>query len=400
VTVVAAVALAGLGFSVALYLFSMTGLALVRRTSRRRDPGCFAPPVSIIKPLAGLDEGLEKNLESYFRLDYPEYEVIFSFARPEDPALRVARSVADRHPDVPATFVVDAREPGSNSKVNRLSAGLRHARHPYLLMADGNARVRSDFLSRAIAPFWRPSVGLVSHLFRGVGARSLGSRLETLYLNAVLQPATAAISRVLRRPCVVGKSILIARYALEAIGGFPALESYLAEDFVVGEEMLRAGFEVVLSGDVLDTVEQAKNLRAAWARQRRWILMRRRLAGPAYASELFSAPLPWFVLLSLAGRGNPALVLAGAALLTARYGLEILGMGLLLGSWRIADAPLLPLRDLAVFALFWAGVFGRRTRWRGRRVALGPRTLILPEAVSHPGFWRHWLPGRFGAKTG
>jgi ceramide glucosyltransferase len=394
-TAVAAIALSGLAVSLLLYVVSVVGLAIARRTARRRGSGCFAPPVSIVKPLAGLDEGLEANLESYFQLDYPEFEIVFSFARAQDPALRVARAVADRHPEIPATFVVDPREPGSNSKVNRLSAGVRHARHCYLLLADGNVRVRPDFLGRAIAPFLRPSVGLVSHLFRGTGARSLGSRLETLYLNAVLQPATAAIAGVLGRPCVVGKSILIARHALEAIGGLDALQPYLAEDFVIGEEIARAGFEVVLSGDVIDTAERGKPLRTAWARQRRWILMRRRLAGFAYVSELFSAPLPWFILLLLASRGEAGMIAAGALLLAARYALEIGCMGFLLRSWRIADAPLLPARDLAVFALFWAGLLGRRTQWRGRPVVLGPRTLIIAEgAPAEPPSWRHALSNR------
>src|SRR5207344_2574711 len=108
--------------------------------------------------------------ESFFRLDYPAYEVLFSFASRSDPAFSVARRVADRHPETPSVFVVDAREPGGNSKVNRLCPALRHARYRHILMADGNVRVHADFLGRAISFFFDRKVGLVSHLFRARGA--------------------------------------------------------------------------------------------------------------------------------------------------------------------------------------------------------------------------------------
>ena len=232
----------------------------IRRRSRRATPSGFEPPVSILKPLSGSDEGLEENLESFFRLDYPSYELVFSFASRDDPAFAVARRVADRHPSIDTTFVFDAREPGGNAKVNRLVAAVRHARHRLLLFSDGNVRVRPDFLRRAVAPFADRRPGLVSHLFRAVGARSFASRVETLYLNGCLLPGTAAIASVLRIPCVVGKSILVSRRALEAIGGIGSLRDHLAEDYLLGRAVQAAGFRVVLSADVIDTTEIDKGV--------------------------------------------------------------------------------------------------------------------------------------------
>ena len=142
--------------SVALYGVGAVSLALSRRDRRgARLPGFF-PPVSVVKPLSGLDDELERNLESFYRIDYPAYEIVFSFARRDDPAFAVARRVADRHPAIPSTFVIDAREPGGNSKVSRLSAALRHARCRHILMADGNVRVHPEFLARAISFFSTP----------------------------------------------------------------------------------------------------------------------------------------------------------------------------------------------------------------------------------------------------
>ena len=368
-----------LALATAVYVASAIVLGWSRRADCVRPPRDFAPPVSIVKPLSGLDDELEQNLESFYRLDYPNYEIVFSFARREDPAFSVARRVADRHFGVSTVFVVDPAEPAANSKVNRLAAGVRRARHPYFLFSDGNVRVRPDFLRRVISPFRDPSVGLVSNLFRGRWPRTLASRLECLYLNGTLQPATAAIGRLLGQPCVVGKSILLSRETFEVIGGFAPIRDYLAEDYLLGVTVKRAGYRVVLSAEVLDTTEIAKTGAAAWGRHRRWAIIRNRVAGAAYFAEMLASPLPWFagaVALS-GGRLLPAAI--ATALLLVRYAAEILVERD--GGHPIAarDLPLMPVRDLLVAVLFLAGVFGRTTSWRGRRVVVGPRTLIGSE---------------------
>src|SRR4029450_6115887 len=265
-------------------------------TPRRRSrggpvQGGGEPGVSIVKPLCGVDEDLEHNLDSYFRLDYGAYEIIFSFASKDDPAYPIARSIADAHPKVPSVFVFDGREPGGNAKVNRLTAALRHAKDRLILFSDGNVRVRPDFLRRAVSWFADPRYGLVSHLFLARGAKGLASRIETLYLNGCLQGGTALLSRILRLPCVVGKSILVSRRALDAIEGIGVLREYLAEDYLLGRHVQAAGVRVALSADFLDTIEVRKKALAVWARHRRWAMMRRRLGGWLYAGELFTSPL-------------------------------------------------------------------------------------------------------------
>jgi len=374
--------LAGLFLSVAAYLAAAAVLLWARRADCAVPPRDFQPAVSIVKPLAGLDDELEENLESFFRLDYPDYEVIFSFARGDDPAFSVARRAADRHPHVRSVFVVDPREPNANSKVNRLASGVRHASHRYYLFSDGNVRVRPDFLRRAVAPFRDRSIGLVSHLFRGSWPRTLASRLECLYLNGPLQAATAAISRLLGMPCVVGKSILLSRDAFQAIGGFAPVRDYLAEDFLLGKAVRGAGYRVFLSADVLDTSEIARTPAAVWARHRRWAMLRSRLGGAAYAAELLASPLLWFVGAVLTGGARPAVWAAGSLLLLLRYTAEALAAADAAQPLSVSDIFLLPLRDAGVAGVFWAGLLGKTTSWRGRRIRVGPATRIEPEAIS------------------
>ena len=363
-----------LALSVAVYAAGAMSLALSRKRRGARVPG-FLPPVSIIKALSGLDDELERNLESFFHLEYPTYEVLFSFTSSSDPAFSVARRVADRHPEIPSVFVVDAREPGGNSKVNRLSAALKHARFRHVLMADGNVRVHPEFLARAISFFIDRRVGLVSHLFQARGARTLGSRLESLHLNGALRAGTAAMAALLGIPCVVGKSILVSREALNAIGGIEALRDHLAEDFLLGSLVSKAGYRVVLSGDEIETAELSRSLAAAWSRQRRWAILRKRLGRVSYAAELLASPLPWFAGALIASRGDAALIACAGSLYLLRLSLEA-AAAQRSGCFRDSDLLLAPLRDLAVAGLFWAGLFGRRTAWRGRSLFVGRETLI------------------------
>lgn len=374
--VLAAAGLAGLAVSTAVYAVAAAEVRWLRRTARgHRVPG-YTPPVSILKPLSGLDEGLEDNLASFYRLAYPRYEIVFSFASASDPAYPVARRVADRYPSVPTTFVFDPRDSGGNAKVDRLAAATERARHRLLMFSDGNVRVRPDFLARAVSHFADPRVGLVSHLFRAAGAVSLASRIETLYLNGCLLPGTAAIAGVLRMPCVVGKSILVSRTALEVAGGFAGLQHYLAEDYLIGREVRRAGYRVVLSADVIDTIEVHKAARAVWNRHRRWAMMRHRLGGALYFAEAFAGALPWAVAGSATGAWLPA-----ALLLAVRYAFEGRVARELGRPLSVLDVLLLPVRDLGATAIFFAGLAGRSVRWRGRALVIGRDTKIVRSAA-------------------
>jgi ceramide glucosyltransferase len=379
--------LSGLGVSVLSYMIAAGALRRLRRRARGTCVPGFSPPVSVLKPLSGLDEGLEENLESFYRLGYPTYEIVFSFADRRDPAFAVARTVADRHPYVPSVFVVDRREPGGNSKVNRLTAAVRKARYRLLLLSDGNVRVRPDFLGKAVSFFEDKRVGLVSHLFCAVGARSLASRLESLHLNGALQAGTAALSQVLSMPCVVGKSILLSREALDEIGGFSVLRDYLAEDYLLGKLVEGAGFRVLLSADEIETTEFSKTLAAVWRRQRRWAILRRRLGGFSYCGELFSSPFLWLLGSVAASGGAPASI----AIVFLLYALRIVAEAVSAADARrpvgLSLGFLLPLRDAGVAALFWAGLLGQKTTWRGKTLRVGRRTLIQP-SKPHPIIYR------------
>ena len=144
--------------------------------------------MSILKPLKGVDDRLLDNLESFCRLDYPRYEIVFCVQGASDPALRVARRVKETYPEREIVVVVGDCQEGLNPKVNNMMPGYAAAKYPFVLISDSNVAPRPGYLREAMSHFRDPSVGLVSHLVRGIGAKTLGARLENQHLNTFILP--------------------------------------------------------------------------------------------------------------------------------------------------------------------------------------------------------------------
>jgi ceramide glucosyltransferase len=276
---------------VALLITLLAGLlellataTLVRRSrdkARRAAAAPDLPAVTILKPLRGLDDGLRENLESFCRLDYPRFELVFCLQSADDPAYAVAEEVRRRHPEVDCRLVVEPCEAGLNPKVNNLLPGLRSSRHPLVLISDSNVRVEAGYLREAAAHFADERVALVSHLVRGTGGRSLGALFENGHLNGYILGAVAAAALMFRQPLVIGKSMLLRRHDLEAVGGLEAVKDYLAEDYRLGRLLHDRGRRVVVSGVPVDTVNVRRRVPDFVRRHIRWNRMRISIAGPA-----------------------------------------------------------------------------------------------------------------------
>jgi ceramide glucosyltransferase len=364
-------------FSVGLVLMM---LAAQCRQLRRPRPGtdhCL-PAVSILKPLKGVDHSLAANLEAFFVLDYPRYEIVFGVADADDPALDVAREVARRHPEVPVRFAVGGPEVGCNPKVNNLANILRRCRHQVLLISDSNVAVEPDMLRVMAAELARDDVGLVTSLIRGVGGSGIGGALESLQLNTFVMGGVAAVSGVLGRVCAVGKSMLLSRDDLDAIGGLAELARYLAEDQVCGELMCERGRRAVVCPHPVDNVLGRLTIREFIGRHLRWARIRRKISPAGYAGEALTNPL------------LPALGLVAAAPGLASYGIASAVLALLCAAAIAAERqlgvrrplihypPIVALRCLLA-AILWPVPFVSNTvSWRGRRYRIGRRTLLLP----------------------
>jgi ceramide glucosyltransferase len=350
----------------------------------RPDASTGTPRVSILKPLSGLDDGLEGNLESFAALTGVTYEVVLSAESAEDPALAVARRVIRRFPAAPFRLVIGGGTGVAlaNPKVDRLVAASREARGEILYVSDSNVRVQPGDVAAIVAAFDDPNVGCVSSLFTGAGARSFGAVVESLHLLTFVLPG-AVIAEFGGVPCVVGKSMALSRRALEAIGGFAAFVDVLAEDQAIGCAVRDAGLELALSPVVVRNVTTHRPLARALQRQARWGKIRFAFSKLTYTSELLLNPFPIALLACaaaalLAPRALPPAVFLAGFLLLLRLAQGIALAKATGADHALAQLLLLPVKDVLQLATQAAPYLSKEIVWQGHRARLGPGTLLLP----------------------
>ena len=395
--VLSLVAIAGL-------LLTSVQVVLVRRARRRPfavRPGAASRPggssprasrrVSILKPLSGLDDGLEENLASFCRLTGIDHEVILAVERADDPAVDVARRVMARFPRAPFRLVIGERTSGGlrNGKVDRLVAAARLSTGDVFLVSDSNVRVEPRDVARTVALFDDPSVGLVSNLFVAEGSADLGAWVEALHLLTFVVPGTvlAAAADV---PCVVGKSMALTRGALEAIGGFAAFLDVLAEDQAMGLAVRKAGYRVLVSPVVVRNVVERRTLARALDRQVRWGKIRYAFSRGAYAAELLVNPFPVSLAACLAAAPAAPELLPAFISLAAAAGLIRIVQTSFLARWTGAPVPPIGLwgvllADLLRVGTHLAPFFSRDVAWHGLAACVGPGTVLMPVGRSLPG---------------
>lgn len=352
------------------------GTRLTLKLFNKAPPHLDAPfalyPVSILKPLKGADHALSDNLESFFQLRYPEYELLFSVEDERDPACAVVRSLMARYPRVNAQLIVAGIEIGPNPKVNNLAFSYGRARHDWILISDSNVRVGQDYLRRMVAHI-DPSVGMITAIVAGREARGLGGHLEASYLNTFYARGMS-MAEAAGRPCVIGKSMLFRRSVAARFGGMGTLARYLAEDYMAGEAMLRLGFRVILMSDPVDQIIGNHSLEAFWQRHLRWGRIRKAQAPLPFALE----PLinPFVAGLFGAYAFNTWLGIPYSQFLLAHLALWSLGDFLLMRRlesglhFKMAIAWFL--RETLALPLWIHVACGNTVNWRGNQLAIQP----------------------------
>ena len=328
-------------------------------------PVRLTAPVSILKPLHGLDLGLEDNLRSFFAQDYPgEFELLFATRDPGDPALILVDRLSAEHPQVPVRKILTGEPPWANAKVWSLDRMMREARHDLLVMSDSDIRVDRMFLQNVVADFADPSIGLATCPYRAVAGPSLWSRLEAVGMNTEFW-AGVLVARMLEGvKFTVGPTVVGRRSVIEAVGGWDRVKDYLAEDFVLGAFAAEKGIGVILSRTVVEHRIGSESLRANFTHRVRWNRSTRRSRPAGYIGQLFTNPLPIaLMLVALQPFWWPAL--AVTCVLRAAVAASVA---------RVLRAPagwaLLPFQDILSFVFWLSGFFGSTIHWRGRKYRL------------------------------
>jgi ceramide glucosyltransferase len=336
-----------------------------RRTTRANTLTEFTPPVTILKPLRGLEPNLLENLSSFCRQDYPDFQVIFGVRDADDPAVAVAREVMGRFPTHDLGLVVDGRVHGTNLKISNVMNMMASAKHDIVIVADSDVAVDSAYLRGVAAPFADERVGAVTCLYRAVPSTAGVVRdLGALFVNDQFAPSVLVATAFSPMDFCLGGTMAVTRTALESIGGFGAISSYLADDQMLGKLVQRHGRRVELCPYVVELATSDTNLGELWGHEIRWARTIHTAQPWGFSFSFITYALPLALGYALVASNPPlaAAVLGGAAALrvslhyAARWALGI----------RTRDSAwLILVRDVLGLAVWAAHFFGRGVRWRG-----------------------------------
>jgi len=346
----------------------LTVLAVARYRSVRPRPPAVYPPISVLKPLSGVEDGLEDNLRTFFDQEYPAFEILFAVRESCDPAVAVVERLQAQFPLVPARLIVTGEPPYANAKVYSLERMLADAAHDLLVMADSDTRVTPEMLRTLAAEFADPAVGLVTCPYRAVAGRSFWSVLEAVGLNTEFISGVLVARMLDGMKFALGPTIAARREVLARIGAFDAVKNYLAEDFVMGKLAAKSGARVILSSYVIEHRIGSQPLAANVKHRLRWCRSTRRSRPFGYAGQLFTNPVP-LALALLVARPEWWPAAAAAVILRALAGWATVEH-VLHDRYTRRRWWLVPLQDLMQFAVWAGGFFGNTIQWRGRKYYL------------------------------
>lgn len=356
---------------VAYYLLALQTAWRKRQALQRETVPALSvwPAISVLKPLRGADAGLSTYLETFFRQDYPAFELLFAVRHAADPAVAVVEALRQRYPHIPVQLLLTGEPPYANAKVYSMQLMAAAAAHDILVITDSDASVAPDYLRDVARCFAPPEVGALTHLYRGVAAEDFWSKLEALGMSAEFMAGVLMAERMEGMKFALGPSMAIRRECLDAIGGFAAMADYLADDFVLGNWADRAGYRVVLSCRAINHHATATGWWASFKHRLRWNRSTRYSRPDGYIGQGFTYGLSWAFVLTVLFPGMSSLaLLAVNALVRALLAWQL---GVLLNDPAVVRRLwLLPLQDVLSWASWLGGFAGREISWRNERYRL------------------------------
>lgn len=367
--------LLGLGIFGLITSSVFTGMVLagVLRFVRRRHavrPQPFCPPVSLLKPLHGSEPNLAAHLESFFRQDYPSFEILFCARQPNDAGLEMARTVAARYPHVPVKFLSTGENTYINAKVSSLERMGAAASHDIFIISDSDVRVTPAYTREVIAPFVDEKVGAVTCLYRGAADKGLWSKLEAAGMSIEMTSGVLAADLMEGMQFTLGPTMAVRRSCVDEMGGFGILGPYCADDFVLGNTVANNGHIVVLSTHVIDHVILNLSFTASQKHQIRWMKSTRfsRPKGHFGTALTFSVPFGLLACAAAVALYHPILGLSLLAysVLSRMLLATVIGASVVEEKHLLRTMLLFPLRDLLGFC-YWAASYGSsHILWRGK----------------------------------
>lgn len=378
------IALLGSLTSFAFFLLVVVAVAR-KRLVPRTIHSSFKPPLSVLKPVHGMEPRLEENLESFFRQDYPDYEVIFCARQAHDPALLLAERLSAKYPNLKVKILTSGEPEWPNAKVYSLSHMIEAAEHELIVISDSDVKVTPEYLARIVKPLEDERVGLVTCVYRGVSVKGFWSKLEALGMSVEMTSGVLVAEMLEGMKFALGPTMVTRKSCVRAVGGFEAFADYCADDYVLGNLIEKQGHRVVLSDHAVDHIVLHRSFMESLRHQVRWMRSTRFSRPKGHFGTVLTFAMPFGVLSLIAGLlGHHQLL--GTAIFGTTY-LErvvqsvIAGYGIVGDEQALSHAWLFPLRDLLGFFLWCGSYVSSKIDWRAEvyRLTDGGRMLRLSE---------------------
>jgi len=370
----------------------LAGVAKFRSDSRKllNPPAADAnlPPVSVIKPVHGLEPQLRENIESFFRQDYPHYEILFGADTADDAALEIVREVSARYAQVPSRVIVHGESPWPNPQTYSLDCLSKQAAFGLIVATDSDVEVAPNYLREVVTPFRKPGVAMTTCLYRGKNVGDFWSN-QTAMLMSVEEPAGVLVANLLEgMKFGLGPTIAVRKEVLEEVGGYEKFYDYSANDFILGNLISKAGYHVVLASHVIDHVVNQSTFRKMWQNQLRWRVTERYCRPKGYVGMglIFAIPFGIFGFLAGALLGNSVLGIALLGWAIVNRLVEAFAVGWIV----LRDKPLLrriwlyPTRDLLGFIVWCVSFSGTKIAWRSSKFELQGERMVLRKNAGNP----------------
>jgi ceramide glucosyltransferase len=356
-----------------------------RRAKRSQPRLRDLPLVSVLKPICGPEAHLKENLESFFRQDYPAYEILIAADEDDDPALEVAREVISRYPAIPCRILITGKSPWPNPPAYAFCRMTELAEHEILVTSDSDVEVAANYLQEVVAPLLDPKIGMVTCVYRGKNVMGFCSGMTALGMSVEMTAGVVVANLLEGISFGLGPTIAVKKEAVARIGGYAALGEYFANDYMIGKLIDKAGYRIVLSHHVIDHILSQRTLQKMWGSQLRWAKSTRysRPKGHFGSGLTFAVPFGLLGFATAVVLGRPGL---GVGLLGAGFLNRIIESWV--AGWMVVRDPvalkkwwLYPIRDLLGFAVWAASYTSAPTVWRSSKYELRQDKIILREAA-------------------
>tara|TARA_B100001778_G_scaffold180655_1_gene148620 strand:- start:1111 stop:2340 length:1230 start_codon:yes stop_codon:yes gene_type:complete len=377
--------------SISLWIFSLgylfaglVAISIFKNKNTFSDDKKFQPPISILKPIYGLDPEMYINLKSFCLQNYPKYQIIFGLQDVNDEALPIVKKIIKELNDVDISFIINTERHGTNHKVSNLINMCPSIKYEFMLIADSDMQVNENYLSQVIKPFDDPNTGAITCLYFGSATKKITSMLNTMFINNWFLPSVLISKMIKPIEYCLGATMIVRRSILHKIGGFEALSNHLADDYMLGKLISNIGYKIHLSNCIVKNVVEESSFKNLILHELRWARTLRRVEPYGYALTFLtdSLILSIFAGTSLYVIGNSFVLFLFPIFITLIIRVYMYSKtNEVTDSGRVGKIWLIPLRDTLTFFIRILSYAGNSVEWRKNKFAVDHLGLMHDEKI-------------------